>query len=390
MARTAIAALLAGAMFCGCGPSRPLQRARALLEAGDPVRAAALLDRAVAEDPADPAPRALLLKALCQCDSAGPALREFLVLSRTAPQLLDDPEVRSAVAAFAGAEPYKISCLTPHPGNDAVPCFSGDGSRIAFSSKRDGNPEIYVMNADGSGQQRITRSTAVDYNPAFSPDGRTVAFVTDRHGENEIYLYDLERRNQRRLTYNGADDQQPKFSPDGQELYFLSDRGERYTIWRMSLRDAGNGREAEAAPAFADSSIKLYFDTQGGRILAQEQAGDEIRLILGSLETFRTNPIAFPRFRAAVPAILSPDGKRILYVSDRDGNDELYLYDIGSGRSQRLTVNPGQDFGFGFSPDGRKILFDSVRDGVRDVYMMDLDRPEPLDRLVRLARRTQP
>jgi TolB protein len=388
--RSCCTLLLLGAALTACTPSNPAGRARALLELGDPVRAAALLERVVADDPAAASPRVLLLTALCRCDSATAALREFLVLARMAPERLDDPELRAAVAAFAGAEPYGVTCLTPQPGNDAVPCFSGDGTMIAFSSRRVGNAEIFVMNADGSDQRRVTNDPAIDYNPAFSPDGRMVAYVSDRHGQNELYLYDLKQRNQRRLTYNGADDQQPKFSPDGQELYFLSDRGGRYTIWRMGLRDAGSGREAAAAPAFADSTIKLYFDTQGGRILIQEQDGGEVRLALGPLETFRTQPIAFPRFRAAVPAILSPDGRCILYVSDRDGNDELYLFDIGTGRSQRLTVNPGQDFGFGFSPDGRRILFDSVRDGVRDVYLMDLDRPLPLDRLIRLARTMQP
>jgi len=77
-------------------------------------------------------------------------------------------------------------------------------------------------------------------------------------------------------------------------------------------------------------------------------------------------------------------------VSDRAGDDEIYRYDIASGRTQRLTVNPGQDFCFGFSPDGRRILFDSVRGGVRDVYLMDLDRQLPLGQLVRLARRASP
>ncbi len=389
--RSSVRLCLVGALAVLCCAPNPAQRAGTLLDMGDPSRAAALLEQAVRERPGDAVPRQLLLRALCRCDSAGPALREFLVLARMAPQLADDPEIRAAVAIFTGAEPYAVRCLTPQAGNDALPCFSGDGSMIAFSSRRDGNPEIYVMGADGSAQRRITRHPAVDYNPAFSPDGRTVAYVTDRWGQNEICLYDLERGEERRLTYDPADDQQPKFSPDGQELFFLSDRGPCYSVWRMGLHGAGSGREAPAAPAFADSLTKLYFDTQNGRLLAQEQGDDgEIRLVMGPLETFLAQPVAFPRFRAAVPSILSPDGGSVLYVSDRAGDDEIYRYDIASGRTQRLTVNPGQDFCFGFSPDGRRILFDSVRGGVRDVYLMDLDRQLPLGQLVRLARRASP
>ncbi|HTY09241.1 MAG TPA: hypothetical protein VMF29_08750 [Candidatus Edwardsbacteria bacterium] len=372
-------------LSCGGG----LERGRLLLRAGDYRRAAAVLDAAVARRPADPAPRRLLLEALCGCDSGAAALAEFGVLARLSPQDCADPWLRAKVAGYAGLEPYRVVRLTPGGGKDALPCFSRDGSRIAFSSKRDGNPELYVMAADGSGQRRVTHDPAVDYNPAFSPDGRTLAYVSDRVGRNQIYLCDLESGRERRLTYSAADDQQPKFSPDGQELYFLSDRSGRYTIWRMGIAAAGSGREGPAAPAFPDSTAKLYFDTQGGRVLLQEQTADEVRLLLGSLETLETRPIAFPAFRAALPTILSPDGRRILFVSDRDGNDEIYLYEIDSGRTTRLTVNPGQDFCCGFSPDGRRVLFDSVRDGARDVYLMDLDQPLPLDRLARAVRRTQ-
>ncbi len=387
---------LCGLMACcalaalSCGGSGELERGRELMRAGDCRRAAAVLDAAVAARPADPQPRQALLEALCACDSAPAALAEFSVLANMAPQAAADPYLRAKVAAFAGIEPFRVTGLTSGSGKNAVPCYSGDGSAIAFSSRRSGNPEIWVMNADGSRPRQLTRDPAIDYNPAFSPDGKTVAFVTDRHGNNEIYLCDLARGGERRLTYNPADDQQPKFSPDGQELYFLSDRGGRYAIWRMAVTAAGSGSEAPAAPAFPDSAAMLYFDTQNGRIVVQEQDGNEVRLALGSLETGEMRPITFPAFRAAVPTILSPDGKSILYVSDRDGNDEIYLYDIPSSRTLRLTVNPGQDFCFGFSPDGKKILFDSVRDGLRNICLMDLDRPVPLDRLVRAVRRTQP
>lgn len=59
--------------------------------------------------------------------------------------------------------------LTNNSAEDGVPVWSPDGARIAFSSSRDGNWEIYVMNADGSGQMRLTNSSALDYKPAWQP-----------------------------------------------------------------------------------------------------------------------------------------------------------------------------------------------------------------------------
>ena len=102
--------------------------------------------------------------------------------------------------------------------DDGGPSFSPDGSKIAFFSDRDGDYEIYVMNADGSNQTRLTNNPAVDAKASFSPDGSKIAFNSSRDGsarpsrsspENpsgvtnfEIYVMDADGSNQTRLTNN--------------------------------------------------------------------------------------------------------------------------------------------------------------------------------------------
>ena len=92
------------------------------------------------------------------------------------------------------------------PKSDLSPVWSPDGTRIAFVSNRDGNYEIYVMNADGSNQQRLTSSNDGDLNPTWSPDGTRIAFATNRDTGNnieyEIYVMNTDGSNQQRLTYN--------------------------------------------------------------------------------------------------------------------------------------------------------------------------------------------
>ena len=90
-----------------------------------------------------------------------------------------------------------------------------DGSKIAFNSNRDGNYEIYVMNADGSGQTRLTNNPATDYYPSFSPDGSKIAFNSYRDGNNEIYVMNANGSGQTRLTNNTANDIDPSFSHNG-------------------------------------------------------------------------------------------------------------------------------------------------------------------------------
>ena len=105
--------------------------------------------------------------------------------------------------------------LTDNPGQDWSPKWSPDGKKIAFSSNRDGNNEIneiYVMNADGSAQTRLTNNQADDTNPTWSPDGNKIAFATDREGNSEIYVMNADGSNQTRLT-NTAYDYGPAWSP---------------------------------------------------------------------------------------------------------------------------------------------------------------------------------
>src|SRR5437773_823208 len=102
---------------------------------------------------------------------------------------------------------------------------SGDESKIAFvrtSGTEAG--DVYVMNADGSGQRRLTRDWANDVLPDWSPDGRRIAFVSKRDGNSEVYVMNADGSGERRLTRNTADDAEPAWSPDGRTIVFESNR----------------------------------------------------------------------------------------------------------------------------------------------------------------------
>jgi TolB protein len=116
--------------------------------------------------------------------------------------------------------------LTYNPAFDSQPLFSADGSKIAFNSDRDGNTRTYVMNLDGSNQTLLSNSP-LPYNRSTSPDGSRVTFsffdTRIGGGQRDIYIRNSDGSNQINLTNDSSDDDWPAFSRDGSKIAFGSD-----------------------------------------------------------------------------------------------------------------------------------------------------------------------
>jgi len=130
-------------------------------------------------------------------------------------------------------------------------------AQIAFTSNRDGNAEIYVMDTDGNNSRRLTNNPADDFCPAWSPDGKMIAFFSDRDGNAEIYVMDADGNNPRNLTNNPAGDFYPVWSPDGKMIAFTSImRDGNPEIYVMDA-DGKNPRNLTNNPAF-DADPKWF------------------------------------------------------------------------------------------------------------------------------------
>ena len=374
------ACLILALAALSCGRNAAVNKGRQFLEIGDLGKAIGQFSQAVQDAPKDPRGHYYLAKAYCLADSAGPACQEYAILGRLDPQAVQDTFLRQKVSVFLGLEPYEVTRLTFTAGNDALPALSPDGKRIAFSSKRDGNPEIYVMDSDGRNQERITRSPSLEYMPAFSPDGKYIAYISDRSGNGDIYLFNIQTKSEQRVTASRVEEVFPVFSPDGGELFFLSDSGAFWGLWRIPLGNISPPQRIITDPQ--EKGDKDYFDIVSGQVLYQQGEENQKVLKMWPLAGGESRQIKCPSFRAGIPTVLSPDRRYLLYTSSRQGNDEVYLYDLREDENIRLTADPAEDMAFGIFPDQKTILFDSRRDGDREVYLLHLDRLIPAERLI--------
>ena len=283
-------------------------------------------------------------------------------------------------SAIPGLRELGYTVIAP-PEQEAVAAPAAAPGRLAFASHRDGNYEIYVMQADGSGVTRLTDHDADDLDPAWSPDGRRLAFMSGRDGNQEIYVMQADGSGVTRLTDNVRRDSHPAWSPDGRRIAFYSNRHGDWDIYVMNAdgsevtrltydRDAGESR-----PAWSPDGRRIAFQAKvnvicflfmcsdaGWEIFVMNADGSEVT----RLTTNRTND---------VQSAWSPDGQRIAFSSNRDGENSFSVHVMNADGSEvtRLTTNRRDDDHPAWSPDGQRLAFMSRRDGNWEIYVMQAD-----------------
>ena len=246
---------------------------------------------------------------------------------------------------------------------------------IAFVSDRDGNPDIYVANADGTNPRNLTNHPASDLGPAWSPDGQTIAFYSLTDLTTDIYVMDGDGANVRNVAYRpGADDSFPAWSPDGQTIAFTSVQtihrdGEIYTMNEDGgdIYSVTNHQADDVNPAWSPDGRSFAFESDrdgNPEIYVMNTDGTDLRNLTNHPAT-------------DLGPTWSPDGQTIALSSARDGNDEIYVMNADGTNLRNLTNHPAGDLSPAWSPYAQTVAFVSHRDGDGEIYVMNADGTNP-------------
>jgi eukaryotic-like serine/threonine-protein kinase len=317
------------------------------------------------------------------------------------------------------------------PASDSQPAFSPDGSQIAYRSECEGGG-IFLMGATGESSRRLTDSC---FNPSWSPDAKRIVCGTesvgftptsrgtmsslwtidvqsgrrerllDRDGvqpswspnghriaywgivgesaQRDLWTIDPNARDPRqsivRVTNDAAVDWNPVWSPDGQYLYFGSDRNGSMNLWRVRIDEKSGRTRGEPEPVTTPAHFSgQYSISHDGRrlVFASIEQTETMRAVAfdaaSGATTGEARPIVAGSFLVFSSAV-SPDG-RFVALTNRTGQEDLFVAELATGEMRQLTNDPARDRGVTWSPDGTKIYFYSQRDTDRyEIWSINAD-----------------
>jgi Tol biopolymer transport system component len=301
---------------------------------------------------------------LSPCDARNPYLTATGIAAQPTPSFTPPPVI------------FPTQTPSPAPIIPTVPQLPNFSGLILFDSSRDGNPEVYAL--DSSGQiRRMTNSPAADIQGVWDPSMRRIAFTSNRDGQNDIYIMNADGSNPVNLTNNPSDDQQPAWSSDGSWILFTTNRDGNYEVYAIQVnnletRNLSNNPASDMQPSWIRSRTR---DLSGDYIFfTSNRDGNQEIYRMKSDGTDVTNLTMNPANDQMANG--SPDGSLVAFTSDRTGNMDVFDMRLDGQGLMDLTNNPASDYGPVWSSDQIWIAFTTDRNGNRDVYIMKPGLPE--------------
>jgi TolB protein len=242
--------------------------------------------------------------------------------------------------------------LTRFEGDDRAPAWSPDGRTIVFQSNREGQIDIYRMDADGSGVARLTSDPADDTDPSVSPDGGRIVFVSTRGGDADIFVMNIDGAGASDVTRNDVDDRAPSWNPHG-AILFTSVVTDGTALFAVQPDGSGSSRIADGVTGVSSAAW-------------QPIDVDPAALTAGATST----PTAI------APPFELPEGA-FAFASNREGQFDLFRADFDGENLTVLSDLPNDERHPALSPalsgvEGSQLAFDVAFTNTQRIFVVDL------------------
>ena len=269
------------------------------------------------------------------------------------------------VVPLDGSAPRRLG---PEMAGHQHGSISPDGTKFGFDIHQGGgDATLWVQEMAGGAPRQLTTENLENTSSAlmWSPDSRSLAYTSRRTGTTDIWVVDVASGQQRQLTSDVRNDFAARWSPDGLWIAFLSDRGGQTDVWVVSAAGGDavrvtNDRGVEVNPRWAPDGRSLYY--------GRSQTDSEIQLQPTDSGAARTL-LSWPG-QVITNAVVSPDGKTILFDSDRSGNSDIWSLPVSGGEPVPFIASPMDDRLPEYSPDGSQVRFQSDRAGSIDLWIV--------------------
>ncbi len=248
--------------------------------------------------------------------------------------------------------------------------------------------ELYKVSIEGGRPERILSTSALDAK--YSDDGKKILYYDIKGYEDDwrkhhtssvtrdIWLYNTETGKHQKLTSYNGEDRYPVFSPDENTIYYLSERSGSFNVWAMPITGDGECRQISSFEnhplrflSISDNGILCF--GYNGEIYTGAADGDFERLNVGVIGDERNNPVTFMKEpKGATEVAVSPDGNEVALII----RGEVFVTATDFNTTRRITNTPQQERSVSFSPDGRSLLYASERDSSWNVYQTSIVNDE--------------
>jgi Tol biopolymer transport system component len=277
----------------------------------------------------------------------------------------------------------------------ALGAFPGANGKIAFDGDRHGgDSDIWTMNPNGSNLDNLTpNSDGEDSQANWRADGRKIVFMSNRETPRnpivpvleapdfEVFVMNADGSRQTQITYNELDDENAAWSPDGKRIVVQRDfdpvLGEvDYDVLTMKA-NGSDEQNITNSPGVIDQEPN--WEPNGGKIAFSSDRDGDFEVYTMRPNGSSPQQLTFADGLDGAPN-WSPDGRRIAFDSERDGDAEIYRMRADGSDQTRLTTTLHSDILPAWSPNGRRIAFASFRDGNAEIYTMRFDGSEQVNR----------